>query len=305
MNPFDLRGPQFLLFYIALSAVLIGVAIVLRRVFESGPIPRIDADPYLLAYLRGGTNEAIRVAAISLVDRGLLRAKDETLAAEPRAVERVHRPLERAILAEFATPAVAWSIFAQRRARAACADLARDLRRRGLVPSGVHWSLRGLLFLGGVMILVWIADTKIAIAAARGHYNVGFLQFLAFVSPIALLFALRDRTTTVGKRLLEDFQTLFSNLRDRSHEIRTGGATNELALLAGIFGLSALSGPAFAQADVLFPKGMKGPGWGSKRATACGAACGHASDSSDSSSGSCGSGCGGGGCGGGCGGCGS
>jgi uncharacterized protein (TIGR04222 family) len=300
MNPFDLHGPQFLLFYIALAGAIVGLAVLLRRVLESGPIPQIDADPYLLAYLRGGANEAIRVATISLVDRGLLRTKDEFVAAEPRAEERVHRPLERAILRELGELREAWDVLGKRGPRAACSDLASDLRRRGLLPSSIQMILRALIFFGGFAILIWIADTKIEIAEARGHRNVQLLQFLSFSSPFALFWALKSRTTTVGKRLLEDFQTLFSNLRDRSHEIRPGGATNELAFLAGVFGLGALSGPIFLQASSLFPKGTKSGG--SKGASSCGAACGH---SSGDSSGSCGSGCGGGGCGGGCGGCGS
>jgi hypothetical protein len=61
VNPFDLRGPEFLLFYTALSALVIIAVVMLRRKAESGPIPRIDlSDPLLIAFLRGGHSEAMR-----------------------------------------------------------------------------------------------------------------------------------------------------------------------------------------------------------------------------------------------------
>ena len=42
MNPFDLRGPEFLLFYFCFSLVVIIAIVVLRRRAESGDAPRID-----------------------------------------------------------------------------------------------------------------------------------------------------------------------------------------------------------------------------------------------------------------------
>src|SRR5262245_13085061 len=73
MNPFDLRGPEFLLFYFCFSLAVIIAIVVLRRRAESGDAPRIDlSDPYLIAYLRGGCDEALRLAVVSLVDRGAL-----------------------------------------------------------------------------------------------------------------------------------------------------------------------------------------------------------------------------------------
>src|SRR5215471_4358237 len=73
MNPFDLRGPEFLAFYFFFSLVVIIAIAILRRIAESGDAPKIDlGDPYLIAYLRGGENEALRVSVISLVDRGML-----------------------------------------------------------------------------------------------------------------------------------------------------------------------------------------------------------------------------------------
>src|SRR5262245_37881781 len=80
MNPFDLRGPEFLLFYFCYCIVVVIVMRVLQWRAESGDTPKIDlGDPYLLAYLRGGENEPLRVAVISLIDRGLLVMDFSTL----------------------------------------------------------------------------------------------------------------------------------------------------------------------------------------------------------------------------------
>jgi len=37
------------------------------------------SDPYLIAALRGGTVDVLRVAVISLVDRGLIKASDNKI----------------------------------------------------------------------------------------------------------------------------------------------------------------------------------------------------------------------------------
>ena len=64
MNPFDLPGPEFLLFYTIFSAVVLGGLVFWRRRAELSAAPaRIDlSDPYLIAYLRGGKKEVLRVA---------------------------------------------------------------------------------------------------------------------------------------------------------------------------------------------------------------------------------------------------
>ena len=80
MNPFDLYGPQFLAFYAALTVATMIVVVVLRRRRELARWSSVElTDPYLIAYLRGGKNEVIRTAIISLVDRGLLEVVDSNL----------------------------------------------------------------------------------------------------------------------------------------------------------------------------------------------------------------------------------
>src|SRR5689334_18545944 len=99
---FDLQGPQFLLAYAALAAGTIGGLTFLRGVLEarSGPCSRSGApelsahidtrDPYLVAHLRGGEQEVVRLATVLLVDRGVLTANDDKLSRAEGAPSPAH-----------------------------------------------------------------------------------------------------------------------------------------------------------------------------------------------------------------------
>jgi uncharacterized protein (TIGR04222 family) len=297
MNPFDLRGPEFVYFYFVLGAVVIGLMVLLRRRLETGPVPRlVDIDPYLVAHLRGGADEALRIATVSLLDRGLLMAKGDRLVAETGAVERVRRPLERKILTEFFASADVSTLFSKTGPRKACEALASDLRKQRLLPGPNETMTRVLLGLATTAVLWWVAYEKAQLALSRGRHNLGLLFLLAMSVPFVVALCSRTPRTTLGDRVLQDLRMLFSRLKARSNEIRPGGATSELALLAGVFGLSALPAGAYAQAEMLFPRGMRAA---KKSDTSWDNSCGSSCGSSGGSS------CGGGGCGGGCGGCGS
>ena len=84
MNPFDLGGINFLVFYLVVGiAVVWGVFIWIDKSETSdGPPAQNMTDPYLIAYLRSGENEALRVATVALLDRGLLIARGEKLQAK-------------------------------------------------------------------------------------------------------------------------------------------------------------------------------------------------------------------------------
>jgi len=93
--------------------------------------------------------------------------------------------------------------------------------------------------------------------------------------------------TLAGEAMLADLRQLFMGLRHRMWSIGTPSETQELALVAAVFGIGALPGRA-GVSETLFRRPQ------STSSSSCG-----------SSGSSCGSSCGGGGCGGGCGGCGS
>jgi uncharacterized protein (TIGR04222 family) len=300
VNPFDLRGPEFLLFYFIFSIIVIAALVLLRRKLESTSAPKIDlSDPYLIAYLRGGKNEALRVALVSLIDRGLL-IYDGTrieVAANAGPVS-VRRPLEKALLEKFATPAEASSIFDDLTLELACDSYQETLKRDRLLPDERVQQTRLVLTVLAFFILGGVGGVKVFIALERGRTNIIFLIILTVIAIVVAVKVLSPRLTSRGAALLVDVQTLYRGLKERATLIRPGGATIEAMMLAAAFGVDTLAGDAFSYTKSLFPRRQK-----SATGSSCGSACGSSCSSSGGSS--CGSSCGGGGCGGGCGGCGS
>lgn len=137
MNPFDLPDSQFLVFYGVLAAITIFVAAMVTRHAENGAPPRVNlSDPYGIAYLRGGKHEALRIATVSLIDRGLLTVQGEMLVtAHDATPELVQRTIEKALLEKFTTPDKATTVFTDHGLELAGADYEPSLTRLGLLPS--------------------------------------------------------------------------------------------------------------------------------------------------------------------------
>jgi len=288
VNPFDLPGPEFLAVYAALGAVVIGALYLLRRMAETEEPPRIDfSDPYLIAYLRGGEDEALRVATVSLLDRGFLNRKNGDLATSDTVrADLTRRPIEKTILEKFARRDAAVSIFKTPELKATCSSYKDALRRLRLLPDEAMEKSRAWRLFIALAILSGVALVKIMIALQRGRHNILFLILLAVFLGIAAVKVGNPFRTRRGDALLADLRTLFSSLQARASSLRPGGATGELALLMAVFGLTALPEFALPYATALFPKALS-------TTSSCSSGCGS----------TCGSSCGGGG-GGGCGGCG-
>jgi uncharacterized protein (TIGR04222 family) len=258
---------------------------------KPSPFNLSNIDSYLVAYLRGRENETARVAIVSLLDRGLLKAAGEKLSAVLGAMKRVPRPLERAVLEAFTVSHKAASIFGDSGFRKACKGLRSELEKMGLIPDGTGRAWVVLVRFVLFVFLAGVGVAKIKIAVERGHFNVIFLVALTVVACIAMLKRKAPVRTRKGDKALEDLRTSFARLEDRAEEIELGGASRDLVLLAAIFGLAALPAAARAEAIMLFPLTAQAAGG------SCGSSCGSSSSCGGSS-------CGGGGCGGGCGGCG-
>ena len=72
MNPFDLAGPEFLVFYLILGGSLLAMLFLLRRFGEPDASVSVQlTDPYEIAYVRGRANEVMRLATVGLIDRGI------------------------------------------------------------------------------------------------------------------------------------------------------------------------------------------------------------------------------------------
>jgi uncharacterized protein (TIGR04222 family) len=287
MFPFNLDGPTFLFFFVPFAAALIFGVVVLRRALEGGEVPKLKSiAPYVLAYLRGGEDEAVRVAVVSLVDRGLVKADGSKIArSESADPQQVRREIEKLVLERCVTPVEAISLFGDRAAADACAEYRDELTAAGLLPDEGALSRRRILMAVFLVLFLGTAITKMVIGVQSGR-PITFLVVLTVIGSVILAAAATGpRRTRRGDLFLADMQSFFGGLKERAAEIKPGGADADLVLLAGAFGLAALPAANFAYTRQLYPKVSSG--------STCGSACGS----------SCGSSCGGG-CGGGCGGCG-
>jgi len=296
VNPFNLPGPQFLLLYIIFAGLVVLGLVVWRRRAELSEAPKIDlSDPYLIAYLRGGEAEVLRVASVSLIDRGLLLAVGTQIQrAEHASPDSVRRPIEQALLKKYARSGeVSW-MFEDDGLKSACEPYGNTLKSAQLLPNETVSEARLTRLVIACMVLGGVAFTKVMIALSQGRTNVSFLIILMIAAIVVAAKLSFPRLTESGKAMIEDVQSLYSGLRDRAAFLTPGGAGIEPMMLAATFGVGALAGEGFAYARRLFPRAKKkANGWCSSN-SGCGSACGS----------SCGSSCGGGGCGGGCGGCG-
>jgi len=285
MNPFDLRGPEFLLFYFCFSLAVIIAILVLRRRAESGDAPRIDlSDPYLIAYLRGGREEALRVSVISLVDRGMLVMDGRLVRrADNVAYDMVGRPIERAVFEKFSFPGEAVTILKSRNLSRNLTQVFQfyqdSLERLGLLPDAAVFNARLMRLLPGLAALMVVGVIKIQIGLSLER-PVGFLFMMMIVAIVIAAAISFPRLTARGKAMLEDVTNLYSGLRTQVNSFQPGSASAELTMFAAVFGVAALAESPLGYTQTLFPQ----------TTSSCG--------SSDG-----GGGCGGGGCGG-CGGCG-
>jgi uncharacterized protein (TIGR04222 family) len=310
LNPFDLRGPEFLVFYSIVMVFTIAavryICAAIEGYYSSGAestAMSLARDPYLIAYLRGGRVELLRVAIASLMERGLLAVTDDGLqASEPNAAMKVRRPLDKAILSRLAMADEANTLFYDDVTVKEIDAIGDALVTNGLLPDDDVKERRKMIVLGGLVLLWAIAGVKIVVAVSRGRHNFLFLILLAMLPAIILPLMARRCRTGLGDRVWSRVRELFADLRRRSFGIEPGRMTSELTFLAAVFGISSL--PAviakrFREMKLRPPIQAKS-GWStwssscSSWVTSCGSA------------GSCGGiSCGGGGCGGGCGGCGS
>ena len=294
MNPFDLPGPQFLVFYLLFGILVLLTLRAIRwnREQTEASSNRLT-DPYLIAYLRGGKNEALSVAALSLLDRKLLTGTDKLQTAGDAAVDVARRPIERAILEKFKDQADADVLFKDPALASTAEKYREELEQLRLLPDARIRRLRSALVGLAILILWGTAFIKIAVALGRGRTNIAFLIILAAGFGIAANVVLNRRRTRAGDLVLQDLEILFAGLKGRSSSLSPGGHSNEAAFLAAVFGISTLPIATFPYAGRLRQHKQTADGSFTSWTSSC------------SSGSSCGSSCGGGGCGGGCGGCGS
>jgi uncharacterized protein (TIGR04222 family) len=292
MFPFNLPGPQFLLFYVLFAAAVIATFYFGRRRSELDQPPSIPLqDPYLFACLRGGPKEVACVATLALIDRGLLQAKDRVVTRSPESTpDLVRRRVEKEVLNHFEGQAPLDTVTSQSAIlHAATQDYEEELRRHGLLPDASMQRKRFLFVAVAMMTLVAVGGIKLLLALGAGRANV-LLLIAMMVAALAIVWKLRNPyRSAAGDANLASIRSVFSDLRKRASSIRPGSGSRELLWLTALFGVAALPATAFPAVKYFRSKPA------SYASSGCGSSCGSGASS----------GCGGGGGGGGCGGCGS
>jgi uncharacterized protein (TIGR04222 family) len=292
MNPFDLRGPPFLAFYVALSATGLIVLYLAQRAVIFGEQRRATADarkhlrdPYLVAFLRAGARGVLHTMVFSLHQRKLLTDAGKNLVAtgSRESLKAISHPLEFALLAFLSKAQTMAEIIESSQLKTAIENYAEPLRESRLLADDEELARRRPVFLAVAGVLAAFSVIKILVALQRGHFNVVFLILLAVIALASCYAVYRSPKTNAGRQALSDQQSLFGRLKLRVGRLAAQGATNEAVLVAATFGLDALPKEEYPMAAMLHHQSKKG---------------------SSSCSSGCGSSCGGGGCGGGCGGCG-
>jgi uncharacterized protein (TIGR04222 family) len=288
MFPFNLPGPQFLFFYFVLTiAVFVIIRTLQERREREWHLPTLDAaDPYRIACLNHGPQGAMQVATMSLIDRDIISVTNDTFTTQSGSVD-VRRPIEKELVKLFAKGDDAEAIERAATYSPACKAYEAELVKLRLIAGAEVRATRWPAVLIGMGLLAGVAVTKIAVAIAAGRTNIWFLVILAVLALVILLALVYKRGTGLGSRFMETQRALFKGLPKRSANLKRGGNSADLAILAAVFGLAAVPATAFPFVDHL---AVKRSGDSS-------------SDSGSGSDSSGDSGCGGGG--GGCGGCGS
>lgn len=289
----DMPGSQFIwlaLIYCILVILSAKLCALSQDTTRNQPVPQIDtkADPYEIAYLRGGEKEVAATALFNLLQRERL-VYDESGTVRVNA-ETSHVPvtsLEHIIVEQFAIPRKANQILFSndifQKLSAHCTAYEQSLIRKGMLSTSRYnqsgW-LQVLLFL---FLLEAPLLYKLMVAVLKGRTNIIFLILLLFMASITLVLVCRPaRLTSLGKRYLESFKNALQ--AKKKQVFSESSAQSEAALMVALFGAGVLAGTSYGFFKNLFPRSS-----GNSSCSSCGSSC--------SSSGSGGS-CGGGGCGG-------
>lgn len=285
MNPFDLAGPEFLIFYVVVFVVALVTLVAARTGLTARHTepPRLK-DPYLIAHLRGGALEPVRLAIARLVFLGEVEAGPQGRLTRTRGDDAkappLDAPLEEAVYDAIGAGKTGRSVATAGAVARELGALGAELEARHLVLDAAE--RRRLALWRGVLValIVLVGLIKLAVALERHRSNIGFLLALAFVFPVILVLMFRGvQRTDAGHAVLAELRRLLGDARVPPP------TAPEALLLAAALGAEMVGWQATVQ--MAFPA----PVASSSSGSSCGSS-------------SCGSSCGGG-CGGGCGGCGS
>ncbi|MEI8281509.1 MAG: TIGR04222 domain-containing membrane protein, partial [Armatimonadota bacterium] len=281
-NPLDMRGPDFLQFYIVLFLVLFGVGLGIRSLLrlpsELGSSIPGDLDPYSVAYLNGKSVLAVNAAITSLLTQQVIELDVRKLSL--RTVQFDYVPtheLEREILSFTGSAGGIRIPTLRNRCQAVISRIHDQMESQGFVLSSKQRTISSLSSFVVAMAAPAYGLMKIQVGISRER-PVLFLEILCVLSVVICLFLLitpfRSRR---GDKMLASIRQSRSHLRTVGRHVGQANS-HDIALGMALFGVAALSGSAYAaQARRLAPQ----PG-----ASSCGGGSSCSSSSSSCSGGS-------------------
>jgi uncharacterized protein (TIGR04222 family) len=304
LNILDLRGPEFLTWYLQWFA-LAAVAFFILRWLLSRPPPAAvvggrDLDPFEIAWLEGGPAAVVRAALASLHHRKLITMQHGQVVSHMREHDAALPPIEKEVFR-----GVRHGLSARELALLVddeCERIAARLEDEGLAIGPRRRAVLQIVPAIGMSVCFSIGVVKLMLGIARDR-PVGFLAILLVASAVALVCAVRfvPRRTTAGTRLLRELgeryealrTTLYSSAADRLQPA-------DVAMAVGLWGAAALAVPMLESVataselrKVRRDDGSGSFGGGASSSSGCGGG-----DGGGGSSCGGGGGCGGGGCGG-------
>lgn len=299
VNPFDWSGPWFLLAYLIFGVLVYYLAreLLIRQELRN-PHAQLSLadDPYRIAFLRGGALEAVKIAAIVLVDRGLLRAEGPLLeTASADSLRFASHDIERDVLRLYlGRQGHSKELAAQAEMLPSCRAYHETLTQQELLVGPPLMRRRARITWAAHWLLVTVAAVKAVIAISRQHYNLLFLALLLAIFLLMLRGLRTQATSWSAQRLLTDLRMLFGRLNQRASRLQAGSSSADMALLAAIFGLGALPLSVYAYVAELYPVPRQGTGSDSSSGSAGDSSSGGGDGGGDGGGSGCG-GCGGGG----------
>lgn len=307
MNVFEMRGPEFLDFYVAAMVSACVAAPIVRLVLwfalgDHDANELVKFDPYETAYLAGGPKHAIGAAIAGLIQRCVLSVNDVSRTVKrEKGLHGSGHPLESDVCQAVKSDA---GVTLQTLLAIDCPALEKiriRLERTGLI---LALPTAGAIRLATVLPLAVVAATgviKMLVGLSRGR-PIGFLLILTAITvfAVAIVWRWKPLRTPAGRTMFKSLQAANAALQTTSTADAKNLSGEDVALAMALFGTSVLLGPALAGLKTaLIPssKSSLGSSWGGMY-VGCGSSCGSSSSNGSSCGSSCGGGCGGGGCGG-------
>ncbi len=259
LNPItELAAVEFLVFYatlIAATALLCRWWSRLGDTTASLPVPRVPspADPYEIAYLRGGEREVMKAVIAGLDQRGYVRLDSDAgttfqQAPDPPDAEKL-RALERSVFDWFAQPRTTGEVHSELPGNllSHCLPYEEKFQQEQLLTSDEAGDSAKLACPAGTAVIVVVGALRAWVGLASGM-PIGFLLDMGLIGCIVLWECCEaPRLSDRGRRYLEGLSRSLTWLKRYpvSSTTTTFGKMlrqpianqSDFLLLVGVFGL--------------------------------------------------------------------